>query len=93
MLPCHYTGDIIPTRKSTPIRWLVLSSCADSAHFVPICLLSQQPCIINMIIRKCMRSVCEADYAYLVERLGTANFEQVLHGEKSFVWLVLYAEK
>lgn len=46
-----------------------------------------------MIIRKCMRSVCEADYAYLVERLGTANFEQVLHGEKSFVWLVLYAEK
>lgn len=61
-----------------PIRWLVLSSCVDSAHFVPICLLSQQPCIINMIIRKCMRSVCEADYAYLAKRLGTANFEQVL---------------
>lgn len=46
-----------------------------------------------MIIRKCMRSVCQADYAYLAKRLGTANFEQVLHGEKSFVWLVLYAEK
>lgn len=75
---CHATipGDVIQTRKL--IRWLVLSNCVNSARFVPICLLSQQPYVISMSITKCVQSVCKADYACSAERVGKANCEWVL---------------